>query len=109
MSKEGQAKLKKYLEEDIEESMAGCTANIVLITQDEIYVANSGDSRSVLRTAKETIALSTDHKPELDSEYKRITDAGGYVEQGRINGNLNLSRAIGDLEYKRDKSRKPEE
>ena len=84
MSKEGQAKLKKYLEEDIEESMAGCTANIVLITQDEIYVANSGDSRSVLRTTKvqsyikETIALSTDHKPELDSEYKRITDAGVY-------------------------------
>ena len=25
------------------------------------------------------------------------------VEGGRINGNLNLSRAIGDLEYKKNK------
>lgn len=24
------------------------------------------------------------------------------VSEGRINGNLNLSRAIGDLEYKKD-------
>lgn len=29
-------------------------------------------------------------------------DAGGFVSEGRINGNLNLSRAIGDLEYKRN-------
>ena len=28
--------------------------------------------------------------------------------EGRINGNLNLSRALGDLEYKQDKSLKPE-
>ncbi len=28
--------------------------------------------------------------------------------EGRINGNLNLSRALGDLEYKKDKSLKPE-
>jgi len=26
------------------------------------------------------------------------------VSDGRINGNLNLSRAIGDLEYKKDKN-----
>jgi protein phosphatase 2C family protein 2/3 len=26
--------------------------------------------------------------------------AGGTVEGGRINGNLNLSRAIGDFDYK---------
>jgi hypothetical protein len=26
------------------------------------------------------------------------------VSDGRINGNLNLSRALGDLEYKKDKN-----
>ncbi len=26
--------------------------------------------------------------------------AGGYVLDGRVNGSLNLSRAIGDMEYK---------
>ena len=34
----------------MEESMAGCTANVVLIDDKNIYIANSGDSRSVLRT-----------------------------------------------------------
>jgi hypothetical protein len=30
------------------------------------------------------------------------------VADGRINGNLNLSRALGDLEYKKDKNLPPE-
>ena len=34
-------------------------------------------------------------------EMDRITNAGGFVNQfGRVNGNLNLSRSIGDLKYK---------
>jgi serine/threonine protein phosphatase PrpC len=32
-----------------EESMAGCTANVVLITENEIYCANAGDSRSIIK------------------------------------------------------------
>lgn len=31
----------------------------------------------------------------------RITKAGGTVNYGRVNGCLNLSRAIGDLQYKK--------
>ncbi len=44
--------------------------------------------------------MSVDHKPELDLENNRIKKAGGWVENGRIKGNLNLSRGFGDLEYK---------
>ena len=47
-----------------EPSHAGCTANVVLITPDYIYCANSGDSRSVAAISKKTLPLSTDHKPE---------------------------------------------
>ena len=43
---------------------------------------------------------SEDHKPDNELEKKRITRAGGFVTDGRVNGNLNLSRALGDLEYK---------
>jgi protein phosphatase 1G len=88
--------------------MAGCTANVCIITKTEMIIANAGDSRSVLRQNNATIQLSEDHKPELFEENKRIVAAGGYVMEGRINGNLNLSRALGDLEYKQDKSLKPE-
>ena len=29
--------------------------------------------------------------------------AGGFVAEGRINGSLNLSRALGDMDYKQSK------
>jgi serine/threonine protein phosphatase PrpC len=50
------------------------------------------------------VALSEDHKPDDPKESNRISAAGGYVVEGRVNGNLNLSRALGDMEYKRDKN-----
>lgn len=89
--------------------MKGCTANVVLIKNGTVYVANAGDSRSVLSKGKLAVELSIDHKPDMESEKTRITKAGGTVEEGRVDGNLNLSRALGDLHYKRNKSLKPEE
>lgn len=38
-----------------------------------------------------------------------MTQAGGFVTDGRVNGSLNLSRALGDLEYKQTKELGPEE
>lgn len=85
---------------------AGCTANSAIVTPTEIYVANAGDSRSVL--AKRfgdkitAIEMSIDHKPENPDERLRIEKAGGFVEENRVKGILNLSRSLGDLEYKSD-------
>ncbi|KAF5389196.1 hypothetical protein D9757_003529 [Collybiopsis confluens] len=87
---------------------SGCTAVAALITDDKIYVANAGDSRSVLSVQGEVKPLSFDHKPTNESEKRRITGAGGYVEYGRVNGNLALSRAIGDFEFKKNRSLPPE-
>ena len=53
--------------------------------------------------------LSTDHKPSLPSEKRRIERAKGYVEENRVNGMLALSRAIGDFEYKSDPLLKPQD
>lgn len=39
--------------------------------------------------------MSTDHKPDLDEEKERILKAGGFIHAGRVNGSLNLARAIG--------------
>lgn len=48
--------------------------------------------------------LTTDHKPDDPKEKDRIQKAGGIVANGRVNGNLNLSRALGDLEFKENKN-----
>lgn len=84
------------------DSYAGCTACVALLTKTTLYCANAGDSRCVLFTKGQAVAMSEDHKPEVESERARIQKAGGYVVDGRINGNLNLSRALGDLEYKKN-------
>ncbi|KAI8636572.1 phosphatase 2C-like domain-containing protein [Parasitella parasitica] len=90
---------------------SGCTAVTALVTPDQksIFVANAGDSRSVISTAGKSKALSYDHKPIDPKESKRICNAGGFVEFNRVNGNLALSRAIGDFEFKQASNLPPEE
>jgi len=44
--------------------------------------------------------MSEDHKPDNPGELARIQRSGGFVEDGRVNGMLALSRALGDFEYK---------
>lgn len=46
--------------------------------------------------------------PALD-ELRRIKNAGGFVEFGRVNGNLALSRAIGDFLFKTNTKIGPKE
>jgi serine/threonine protein phosphatase PrpC len=87
--------------------VAGCTANVCLVTDTDIYVANAGDSRCIVVNKGKTENMSVDHKPDDEIELKRIKNAGGQVIDGRVNGNLNLSRALGDHEYKITKNIKP--
>lgn len=42
-------------------------------------------------------------------EKARIQAAGGFVDFGRVNGNLALSRAIGDFEFKKGADLAPEQ
>ena len=89
----------------------GCTACVMSIdeTNKKLYFANAGDSRVVLCKNGVAEAKSEDHKPEMESEKKRIYKADGWISDGRVKGNLNLTRGFGDLEYKQNKNLKPEE
>ncbi|OAV98500.1 hypothetical protein PTTG_07131 [Puccinia triticina 1-1 BBBD Race 1] len=94
---------------DFANDPSGCTAVAALITPDgKILVANAGDSRSVLCVNGVAEPMSHDHKPVNRDENNRIVAAGGFVEFGRVNGNLALSRAIGDFEFKQNKDLSPE-
>ncbi|KAG6333839.1 hypothetical protein ID866_5251 [Astraeus odoratus] len=88
---------------------SGCTAVAALVTNErKLYVANAGDSRAVISIKGEAKALSFDHKPSNDTERARIVSAGGYIEFGRVNGNLALSRALGDFQFKKNYSLVPQ-
>mgnify|MGYP001356515344 FL=1 len=91
---------------------AGCTSVVVAATPETLWCANAGDSRAVVCRDGVAIPLSFDHKPNSEIESTRITKAGGFVEATngffRVNGNLNLSRSIGDLKYKQSPELPPE-
>ncbi|KAF8940458.1 Protein phosphatase 2C 2 [Dissophora ornata] len=89
---------------------SGCTAITATVTDKNIlYVGNAGDSRAVLGSDGAGIALSNDHKPVNREESRRIVAAGGFVESGRVNGSLALSRALGDFEFKMNAMLGPED
>ncbi|KAL3633130.1 hypothetical protein CASFOL_026114 [Castilleja foliolosa] len=83
---------------------AGTTACVAIIRNNQLLVANAGDSRCVMSRKGQAYDLSKDHKPDIAAEKRRILEAGGYVQYGRVNGSLNLARAIGDMEMKQNKS-----
>mmetsp|Transcript_18621 Transcript_18621/g.59290 ORF Transcript_18621/g.59290 Transcript_18621/m.59290 type:complete len:315 (-) Transcript_18621:326-1270(-) len=90
------------------EDHSGTTAIVSLITPDYLLVGNCGDSRAVLSRGGKAIPMSTDHKPHLPSERNRIMNAGGTVAMGRVNGDLAVSRALGDFSYKVTPTQPPE-
>jgi len=82
---------------------------VVLIRERRLYCANAGDSRAIACVSGMVHALSVDHKPNDEAETKRILAGGGWVEFNRVNGNLALSRALGDFIYKKNSHKGPEE
>lgn len=78
-------------------------------TEFDLVVSNTGDSRVVVirreafegggataAVPPECVAMTSDHKPDDKEEYERIFAAGGTVSDNRTDGELAMSRAIGD-------------
>lgn len=87
----------------------GCAATLALITPTQVVCGNAGDLRTVMLINGFAKALSYDHKPLHEGEKARICSAGGYVDMGRVNGNLALLRGIGDFEFKKNPNLPAEE
>ena len=99
---------KDFEEENIPSLIAndiGTTANICLLRKNRLYVANVGDSLSVMYKKKKAVKLNKEHKTTMEKENTRIIKEGGIIQNFRINGKLNITRAIGDLNYKNKKDK----
>ncbi len=79
----------------------GSTATTALVLGRRLYSANVGDSRTMICRNFEPMLLSQDHKPTREDESKRIRDAGGFVINNRVMGELAVSRAFGDVDFKK--------
>ncbi|KAL3766117.1 hypothetical protein ACHAW5_001424 [Stephanodiscus triporus] len=79
---------------------SGSTGVVVLITPSHIICANAGDSRAILSKKNKVLPLSFDHKPSNDVELTRVEKDGGFVRNGRVDGDLAVSRSFGDFGYK---------
>ena len=94
---------KISLQLDLDKSMnCGSTVCALLLKGKEAIFINTGDSRVVCGGKDKNIVYqSVDHKPDHPDEVKRINKAGGFVFPlygvWRVNGNLALSRSVGDL------------
>ncbi|TKY55991.1 phosphatase 2C 76 [Spatholobus suberectus] len=89
----------------------GSTASTGVLVDNHLYVANVGDSRTIISKAGKAIALSEDHKPNRSDERKRIENAGGVVMWAgtwRVGGVLAMSRAFGNRMLKQFVVAEPE-
>ncbi|KAJ1722861.1 phosphatase 2C [Coemansia erecta] len=68
--------------------------------QRTLYCANAGDARAVLSRGGSATRLTYDHKGDDLREIERISESGGYVFNGRVNGILAVTRALGDSSLK---------
>lgn len=59
-------------------------------------MANAGDCRAVLSRCGRAIVMSKDHNPFCIKERNRIESLGGYVNDGYLNDQLAVTRALGD-------------
>ncbi|XP_069134647.1 uncharacterized protein [Argopecten irradians] len=96
---------EEYLQKAEREKLkSGSTGVSVLLREDKLHVAWLGDSQAMLVRNGEAVVLMDPHKPERQDERNRIEAAGGcvlFMGTWRVNGNLAVSRAIGDAAHKK--------
>jgi serine/threonine protein phosphatase PrpC len=96
---------------------AGTTAVLAAVQEEQLLVGWVGDSRAVLLFSHEPLdgvagggwlRLTEDHRPSNESEARRVLAAGGKISSTssgsrelRINGELGVTRALGDCDYEK--------
>jgi protein phosphatase PTC1 len=71
------------------------------LSRSVIYCANVGDSRCVLISNFCVKRLSYDHKASDQKEIDRVNNTGGMIFNGRVFGQLIITRAFGDSSLKK--------
>lgn len=80
----------------------GSVIGVILVSNDKIYSYNIGDVRAIIVYPDGKVQrLSHDHRACDPKEEKIIRSYGGFVLNDRLQGVLEISRTLGDGEFKR--------
>jgi protein phosphatase PTC1 len=95
----------------LEVRKSGTTAVSVLIRKEGnkrvLHVANAGDARATLCNKGKAERLSYDHKATDPAENKRVTELGATILWDKVQGQLSVTRALGDHDLKKFVSCEP--
>jgi len=86
---------------------SGSTATVCVVRNGaELAVAHVGDSRALLCRKASALQLTEDHEPQSDRERERIERCNGRITwssvgRPRVNGVLEMTRSIGDVDLKK--------
>lgn len=76
--------------------LSGACSTIIYIKGEVMYAANLGDCTAILsKNNGDYLKLTREHVPSKREEYERIRISGGYVNNDRLDGVVNVSRAVG--------------
>lgn len=106
----------KSADERTHYNQEGSCATVAILSKDNfVTIAHLGDSPVVLfvvgQDKKVTAIIPPGfklHKPDDAVEKARIEKAGGFVQYGRVDGRLAISRALGDHDYGDKVSKEPD-
>ncbi|KAF9601616.1 hypothetical protein IFM89_020910 [Coptis chinensis] len=96
-------KLLNWLEETGKQTESGSTATAIFLRNVMLIVSH------VLSHSGKAEVLTNPHRPYGNNkvslqEIRRIREAGGWIVNGRVCGDISVSRAFGDLRFKTKKN-----
>ena len=98
--KESFKEIDNNLEKKPNTKTIGSTATIILIDNNILYCANVGDSESYYISKDKIIKLTNLHNCNNKNEVERVKNSKGLIFGNRVFGMLNLTRSIGDFDFK---------
>lgn len=86
----------------------GSTALCTILRDKKLYSANLGDSQAIIIRGKNVVKLTNLHDFSNETERFNVEQKGGTILRNRLEGELAISRSIGDINYKAYMSSEPE-
>jgi protein phosphatase 2C family protein 2/3 len=82
---------------------SGSTAGVIIVLEDRVHMCNVGDCKlaAVTKEGDLLASIDNDHSPLKNSdECARLSAANIAVINGRVNGEIAITRALGDYKFK---------